>query len=56
MNDQELMTLVAKDYVIKVHKFAVLHWTRQKWHEEVQAIRETFTDETLKNARIAYKL
>ncbi len=54
MNDQELLTLVAKDYVVKTYRFAIQHWTRQRWHEEVQTIRDTFTDETLKNARIAY--
>lgn len=55
MTDQELLTLVAKDYVLKTHKWAVRTWSRQKWHESVQAIRDTFTDETLKNAREVYK-
>lgn len=54
MNDQELLVLVAKDYVLKTHKFAVLKWSRQTWHSAVEGILRTFTDETLKNARITY--
>ena len=54
MTDDELLTLVAKDYVIKTHRFAVLNWSADTWFAAVRGIRATFTDETLINARIAY--
>ena len=54
MTDEELLILVAKDYVVKLHKWDVLKWSRETWDAAVMGILRTFTDETLKNAKYVY--
>ncbi len=54
MNDQELLVLVAKDYAIRTHGSVILTWSRQTWHAAVEGILRTFTDDTIKQARVAY--
>ncbi len=54
MTDEELLTLVAKDYLVKTHQFGIRLWTEANWWAAIENVMATFTDETLKNARIAY--
>lgn len=55
MTDKELLTLCAKDYVVKTHGRAILDWSVATWDAAVLGIRIQFTDETLKNIKEVYK-
>lgn len=56
MTDEELLILCAKDYVVKTHKWAILKWSDDTWWAAVEGILRTFTDETLKNAKVTYNV
>ena len=56
MTDKEILTLCAKDYVVRTHGQNILNWSVATWDAAVLGIRIQFTDETLKNAKKVYQL
>jgi len=54
MNDVELLILVAKDWVVKIHGHNILGWSADTWWAAVEGQLNTFTADTIKTARLLY--